>query len=1007
MDFEVINAQLRKLNTARSIEDAQDLINLLMRPLGVGECDTGKLLNHTSIQREISRFVKAPGFRNQAAAYVLPHDTAHPLDLKLFWLKKTTKANLSWLVALTPNYEDSPENNPNANIGIDFVLSEECDRLFIVLSQNLKLRVLELHETLSHTQREILGNWASFSGKLDQQSETYKEQLQKHLWKSFDYEQTNREFYQKLVTQFDVLVSHLKKQKINEEEAKMFSVRLIGRTLFLWFLRKKEFINPDIKYFETSGSEDQTKFYREKLEPLFFDVLNTDPKNRTYADTITPFLNGGLFEPIATDFYKDTKLTFPDGFFSQFFGILNHYNFTVDEGTSEYEHVAVDPEMLGRVFENLLASINPGTETNARKAQGAFYTPRTIVDYMCEQSLIEYLKTKLPETANRDRRVTEIVTMSEPEFREQDHNKRRDWKKDLGQKEVIDVLNELRILDPAVGSGAFPMGMLTLLIKVYTRIDTTKEKELSQLKRDILSRSLYGVDIDQMAIQICRLRAWLSILVDMESLKKVEPLPNLDFKFVCANTLIPLAEGTQDNLFDQHQLKEELIALREQYYEANKKTDKKKLSDQYLAKIRDGGLFAALESERQRQLKDYNPFDSLNSSSFYDPSLMHGVENFDVAIGNPPYIRASKIDKSLKHIYKLRYRTSFGSYDIYSLFFEKVFGLLKKQGIYCFITSNKFLIADYAKPLRQLMLSEARLLKLLDLADCNRVFESALVSPIVTIGRNEVCIEPSVEVAILKDDDVSNISSVEFFSTRKPFSIHLIDEHTSALMNKIRNNSLEFEKIADIRTGVMGFDYWSLEPFVYEGHKAGCIRLVTNGFMDRYKFSWGQKGRLYKKDFLEPYLDIKNVDLNSSTKELFLNKKIIIRGVAQRLTANIDNEGFGLLVAVHSSILLDQDVYDPKFIVGLLNSSLLNWVHLKEFYSARIPEGSLKYPISFIKKIPIYRAEKHQQKNIIAAVNKIYSNKYEDITNLTNEIDELVMDLYDLTSEEKEIIRNS
>jgi hypothetical protein len=420
--------------------------------------------------------MSAQGFRNQAAAYTIPHQSGIPLDIKLFWMKKTTKANLSWVMALTPNYEDNPETNANLNIGIDIVVSENCDSVFIVLSNNLKARVLELNGSLSLTQREIFDNWVKIGKTINRESEYFKKEFHTLLWKSFDFEPINRKFYLQLVEQFDHLVGHLKKN-IDEEPAKMFAVRLIGRTLFLWFLRKKEFVNPEFDYFTVSGDVDQTQYYRDKLEPLFFEVLNTEIKERSFTDKITPFLNGGLFEPIDTDFYKDSKLTFPIGFFTQFFNVLNHYNFTVDEGTSEYEQVAVDPEMLGRVFENLLASLNDETGNQARKSKGAFYTPREIVDYMCEQSLVEYLKTKLPDTANRDRRIEELVTMDEASFREQDHNKRRDWKKDLGQEQVVQALDVLKILDPAVGSGAFPMGMLNLLVKVYTRIDTAREKD--------------------------------------------------------------------------------------------------------------------------------------------------------------------------------------------------------------------------------------------------------------------------------------------------------------------------------------------------------------------------------------------------------------------------------------------------------------------------------------------------------------------------------------------------
>jgi len=194
MTIEQIDSKLKELSTTCSVDQAKALVDALVTLLGINETKKKELLTHRSIDREVTRFVSAPMLRNQAAAYNIPHESDEPIDLKLFWVKNTTKANLSWLVALTPNYEDDPVNNENANLGIDFVLSESCDRLYIILSYKLKLRVLELHETLSHTQKEILENWIKIRRELDPTSGTYKEQLRAHLWKSFDFEPVNKLF---------------------------------------------------------------------------------------------------------------------------------------------------------------------------------------------------------------------------------------------------------------------------------------------------------------------------------------------------------------------------------------------------------------------------------------------------------------------------------------------------------------------------------------------------------------------------------------------------------------------------------------------------------------------------------------------------------------------------------------------------------------------------------------------------------------------------------------------
>ncbi len=728
-------AKRRDVDLEELFNAALEVIAAVVSFLPNSTIERPKLLNHPRVQAEMGRFMSAPGFARRPAAYELPLASSEPIDIKLFWLKKATKQNLSWVVGLTPNWEDDPASLTNRNLGMDFVVPETADRVFVILSDHFKLRVLELHEHLTHTQREIFTKWLTTAELSRDDQSTYKQHLHNTIWNSFDYEPTNRQFYKVLVEHFDILVSHLEKQGFASTDAKLFTVRLIGRLLFLWFLRKKDFLNPNTGYFNVSSTDDQTHYYRAKLEPLFFNVLNVEMKERT-DDKVTPYLNGGLFEDIQVDFYKDSKLTFPPTFFASLFEKLNHYNFTVDEGTSDYEQVAIDPEMLGRVFENLLASLHTETGTQARKSQGAFYTPREIVDYMCSEALIEYLKTKLPEHPQRDQRIEELVTMNETAFRDQDHNKRRDFEVALGKKKALELVMDMRILDPAVGSGAYPMGMLHLLVKVATRLDPSLEKNTAKLKHDILSQSLYGVDIDQMAIQICRLRAWLSILVDMQDLKAAKPLPNLDFKFVCANTLIPLADSAQDNLFDEQELKTELIALRDQYYQATKKANKRKLRDQYLEKIRDGGLFAEIESEHQRQLKDYNPFNPLNSSSFYDPSLMHGVEKFDVVIGNPPYVQLQKNKGALANLYEpVNYQTFARTGDLYALFYEHGLELTKKDtGLLCYITSNKWMRAGYGEKLRSYFASKDPVL-LIDFGGF-KVFDSATVDTNILLVRN-------------------------------------------------------------------------------------------------------------------------------------------------------------------------------------------------------------------------------------------------------------------------------
>ena len=727
MSFHELEQALHKLRVQQDIDHALEVVAYIVKLLGVDSLGYEEILNLASVQREVGKFLNAPGYRNQPAAYEIPFESQQPFDIKLFWVHKTTKANLTWLTALTPNFEDNPVAFELKNIGLDFVVSADCSSLYIILTREHKLRVLELKEKLSNTQKEILESWRTkISKQLDPKQENYKALLHKHLWESFDYEPLNKEFYKKLSAKFEELSMHLT-LSLEAEAAKIFTVRLIGRLLFVWFLNKKQFLNESMAYFEVADLEDP-EYYRTKLEPLFYEVLNKEVEQRTYPDARTPFLNGGLFEPIESDYYQSTThdITFPQKYFEDFYRILHHYNFTVDEGTSEYQQVAIDPEMLGRVFENLLASLNEDTGEQARKAKGAFYTPRTVVDYMCSQSLIEYLKTKLPETPERDRHIVDLVTMDEASFREQDHNKRHEWRKKLGQELVLQALDELTILDPAVGSGAFPMGMLNLLLKVYTRIDTALESDLEHLKKRILANSIYGCDIDQMAILIAKLRSYLSIIVDVDpgTDQAPEPLPNLEFKFVCANTLIALEDEENDGLFGEQDIYSEVKRLSQEYFSATTKTAKERLRKEYLQVLNSSPGLSI--STRQQKLTEYRPFDQLNSTNFYDPGLMHGVDHFHIVLGNPPYVQLQKRGGYLADMYQDQgYDTFARTGDIYSLFYERGYELLTDHGILAYITSNKWMRAGYGQKTREFFAKKTNPLVLLDLGP--NVFETATV----------------------------------------------------------------------------------------------------------------------------------------------------------------------------------------------------------------------------------------------------------------------------------------
>lgn len=989
---------LKQLSTERSFDIAEKITAELAGLLKIKTTDRF-LVNIPRVDAELVRFQLAPGFARQAAAYELPHEDGKPVDLKLFWVKKTSKTNLSWLIGLTPNFEDALSNDYK-NIGIDFVVSEACDSLTVLLSNRFRVRALELKDHITPTQLEIFAQWAKLAEVEITDQNEFKNNLHSKLWESFNFEPINRKFYLELVEHFSILVHHLEKD-LGRKPSVMFTTRLIGRLLFIWFLKKKNLVNTNVDYFSVSDPEKQSEYYKSQLEKLFFEVLNRDELERNNGDKLTPYLNGGLFDKSTTDFCDDPKLTFPNGYFNQLFITLNKYNFTVDESSPEFQHVAIDPEMLGRIFESLLAEqIDDNTGNSKKKATGAFYTPREIVSYMCEQSLIEYLKTKIPDAPDRDRRIDELVRMPEALFRDQDQNKRRDWKP--YRESIIKALegtkteSALTVLDPAVGSGAFPMGMLHLLVKIYSRLDPKFEKDISGLKRDILSRSLYGVDIEQTAIEITRLRAWLSIIVDIPEGEKVEPLPNLEFKFVCANTLIPLDNSEQATFFTDHDLKDKLIIIRDDYFRTSSKAKKEKLQKDYLKLTQGASLF---DNKKTQQLKSYKPFDISSSSEFYDPELMHGVQLFDVVIGNPPYVttKYGKISKELKEIYSKIFESAYDKLDLYVLFIEKGINLVKKYGIVAYITPWNFLANLYSFKIRKFILDNTKIKFFLKLP--SKVFDSAIVDNIIFVFSKNNSNEENQIVFddIFDKNKIITINQKSFLEAPKyVFSIPsggLAD----GILKKIKKDSIDLGSIALNYIGIMtgGQKEMISDKPIYANSKP----ILSGRDINKWSF-------LYNGNYVN--FDRKKIHSNDNESVYLSPKKILLRKTGKNLVACLDTNKYYTIQSLYNIVIRD-DKFDELYILALLNSTLFNYIY-NTFYITN-PEVFPYIKRRHLDMFPIKKIAESGQRIFIDLVDQILTlkkqNKDVDTKNLESQIDQLVYKLYDLTPEEIEIVENS
>ncbi|MCB9262110.1 MAG: Eco57I restriction-modification methylase domain-containing protein [Flavobacteriales bacterium] len=552
-----------------------------------------------------------------------------------------------------------------------------------------------------------------------------------------------------------------------------FAVRLIGRTVFCWFLKVKksdEGISLVPEHLLSSEAvKKNSNYYNSILEKLFFQTLNTPMPERRKdlpdgCEQI-PFLNGGLFEPQTEDYYKPNKTTgfsdhintlkIPDEWFNEFFENLEQYNFTIDENSVVDIEVSVDPEMLGRIFENLLAEIDPDSGETARKATGSFYTPREIVDYMATESLVLYLHNQTQIDKELLKPIFKID--SEVSFSKPDSEK------------ILEALDRLKILDPACGSGAFPMGVLQKIVMALQKLDRNAEwwkarqinrienallrkqvKEKLELttveyarKIGVIQNTLYGVDIQPIAAEISKLRCFLTLVVDenideSKPNRGVEPLPNLEFKFVTADALLKLPDekdfgGLFNSFDDLEQLKQIRLDYLQSYGEhknelkAEFKRIQNKISKQ---QIKSG---VADVNSRAFLISSWNPF-SNEKVDWFDPSWMYGVDNFDIVIGNPPYVE----HKKLKHIaskLKPMYNVYTGSSDLSVYFFERAFALLCDNGSLNFISTNKFFNTGYGKALRSYLIDKS--IASITNFEQVEVFKGILVSSVIYLSENK------------------------------------------------------------------------------------------------------------------------------------------------------------------------------------------------------------------------------------------------------------------------------
>ena len=672
------------------------------------------------------------------------------------------------------------------------------------------------------------------------------------------------------------LIDAEKEDKVKQEKPiRDFAKKLLGRIVFLHFLQKKGWMgcSPKTKdwidgepRFMQQLFEDFSKpenFQSQCLTHLFFETLNTKRPNDTFEvkglngklnGSRVPYLNGGLFEPEKNK--ATLKIDFPAGYFKELLEFFEQYNFTIDENSPDDHEVGIDPEMLGHIFENLL-------EDNRDK--GAFYTPKEIVQYMCKESLIQYLLNTFQEQKDIEQfiRFHTVLPL-------------------LAEKENAVLLNkkldDIKVCDPAIGSGAFPIGMLQEIFEakrfIYPYLKTNKDFKPAEVKKNIIQNSIYGVDLEKGAVDIAQLRFWLSLVVDELN---PHPLPNLDYKIMQGNSLLEKFEGI--DLSQMGKTKSDVrFAEPERDLFGNLKEDQMKITfsqSDTTQKIQDliKTFFTIEVSEKKNEIraeinklvlqhieynlelrenqlhrwineagkpenlkaagkKKYDGFvNDLNKLQGTKTQLLKIQETderpyflwhlyfmdvfekggFDVMIGNPPYIQLQKMGKETDILQEAGFETFARTGDIYCLFYEKGIDLLKKNsGVLSYITSNSWMKTKYGESLRKFFVEKTNPIKLLNFED-TQIFPSATVEANILISKKQTYSKETESVALKQDAASQTIQ--KYFEHNKVI-LNDLSEEEWVLLSKpdflikidIEKNptlkSLGYKIISGVKTGL-------------------------------------------------------------------------------------------------------------------------------------------------------------------------------------------------------------
>ncbi len=858
------------------------------------------------------------------------------------------------------------------------------------------------------------------------------------LNEAFDVEPVTKQFFAK----YKQLFEHAEQQITgfsDPEDRKQFVQTLFNRLMFVYFLSRKgwlkydtktDYLNELWKAYEAHAGHDN--FYRDRLTFLFFEGLN-NPDSRDVRGGVdfligeVPFLNGGLFEKSNLDnTVERERIPVPDDAIRPLMtNLFDQFNFTVMESTPFDIEVAVDPEMLGKVFEELVTG---------RHDSGAYYTPRPVVSFMCREALKGYLEGRLSGPLSdplspRERVRVRAQLHSDALARFVDHHDASDLS--LSQAEQIrDALSEVTVVDPACGSGAYLVGMMQELVDLRVELYNQKLKQdphsLYELKLHIIERNLHGVDLDPFAVNIAMLRLWLSLAIEYEG-EKPEPLPNLDFKIVEGDSLLgpDLSEtGQQGVLGYDGNAVNELRNLKSRYMtesEPNRKTQLREAITEAEATIRE-------------QLSHFAGADNaLDWRIDFAEVIANG--GFDIAVANPPYVAHDNISQAVKSNLKSNFDVWEPYADLYCYFIERTVTLLRPSGVSVLITSNSYFRAQYGRCTRAFLSASTSILGVISL-DRTQIFENAIVDSAVVITQKGRRAPTKAWIATgpLATNDIDEFVATNAFVCEQSYFSErpwtLAAPNDLAILDKLRKQG---PSLADLGTKIhLGVATGSNAAFLLDdGQRAQLlgqsrknhevIKPVLRGRdIDRYSYRTPSdyllltpNGTDVERDYPSVYRHFDsfgdgfkrrgaqgrhwtNLRPCSFLNDFKLPKIVWIELSDVGRFALCEEEMYVLNSAY---FLLPPHQLDPRYLLGILNSLTVRY--FLESTAGTSGMGTSRWINAYVREFPIPLVDETKQEAVATKVNEILNaNPNADTTDLEREIDLLVYVLYDLTEEE-------